>query len=117
MQATDELIKELRELIDEIIPEGGTEKDTRFSDDQLRKILEKSRNLYDAAAECWLRKAAMFQREAGQIRAYSTGQERYEMTDPKNLMEYALQMAQTYTKLAANSMRSIVLRFEPPEVI
>ncbi len=117
MKPTDELVKELRELIDEVIPEGGTEEDMRFSDDQLKKILSESRNIYAAAAIGWTRKAAMFQREAGQIQSYSVGQERYEMSNPKDLMEYALMMAETFRQMAARSMGSTILRFKPPEVI
>ena len=117
MQPTDELVKELRELIDEVIPEGGTEKDTRFSDDQLKKILSESRNIYATAAIGWTRKAAMFQREMGQIKSYSVGQERYEMSNLKDLMEYALKMAETYSRMAASRIGSVILKFKPPEVL
>ena len=117
MQPTDELVKELRELIDEVTPEGGTEEDTRFSDDQLKKILSESRNIYTAAAIGWTRKAAMFQREMGQIKSYSVGQERYDMADLTSLLEYALKMAETYSRMAASSMGSMILKFKPPEVL
>jgi hypothetical protein len=117
MTPTAELREELRELLDEVIPEGGTENDTRFTDAQLDRLLGKNRNIYAAAAEGWTRKAAMFQREIGQIQSYSVGQEKYEMTKAKDLLEYALAMAETYKNMAASSIGSVVLRFKPPEVL
>jgi hypothetical protein len=117
MAPTAEAREELRELLDEVIPEGGSESDTRFTDAQLDRLLGKSRNIYAAAAEGWTRKAAMFQREAGQIQSYSVGQERYEMSNPKDLMEYALKMAETYKNMAASSIGSVILKFKPPEVL
>ena len=117
MAPTAEAREELRELLDEVIPEGGTESDTRFTDAQLDRLLGKSRNIYAAAAEGWTRKAAMFQREMGQIKSYSVGQERYDMADLTSLLEYALKMAETYSRMAASSMGSMILKFKPPEVI
>ena len=117
MTPTAELREELRELLDEVIPEGGAESDTRFTDAQLDRLLGKSRNIYAAAAEGWTRKAAMFQREMGQIKSYSVGQERYDMADLTSLLEYALKMAETYSRMAASSMGSMILKFKPPEVI
>lgn len=117
MTPTAELREELRELLDEVIPEGGTEGDTRFTDAQLDKLLSKSRNVYAAAAEGWTRKAAMFQREAGQIQSYAVGQEKYEMAKAKDMLEYALAMAETYKNMAASGMGSMILRIQPPEVL
>lgn len=117
MAPTAEAREELRELLDEVIPEGGSESDTRFTDAQLDRLLGKSRNIYAAAAEGWTRKAAMFQREMGQIKSYSVGQERYDMADLTSLLEYALKMAETYSRMAASSMGSVILKFKPPEVL
>jgi len=117
MAPTAEAREELRELLDEVIPEGGSESDTRFTDAQLDRLLGKSRNIYAAAAEGWTRKAAMFQREMGQIKSYSVGQERYDMADLTSLLEYALKMAETYSRMAASSMGSMILKFKPPEVL
>ncbi len=117
MTATDELRNELRALLDEVIPAGGTESDTRFSDAQLNAILERSRNIYAAASEGWMRKAAMFQKETGEIQSYSIGQESYTFTKSTEIMEYALKMADVYGKMAAKSMGSTILRFKPPEVL
>lgn len=117
MQPTDELVKELRELLDEVIPEGGIEGDTRFADLQLGRMLSKANNIYAAAAEGWTRKAAMYQRELGQIQSYSVGQERYDLTNVKDMLEYALMMVETFSQMAARSMGSTILRFKPPEVL
>ena len=117
MTPTIELRNELRELLNEVIPDGGTESDTRFTDAQLDRILAKTRNIYAAAAEGWTRKAAMVQREIGQIKSYSVGQEKYDMADLTSLLEYALKMAETYSRMAASSMGSVILKLKPPEVL
>ena len=117
MTPTAELREELRELLDEVIPEGGTESDTRFTDAQLDRLLGKNRNIYAAAAEGWTRKAAMFQREMGQVQSYSVGQERYDLAKAKDLLEYALKMAETYSRMATSGMGSMILKFKPPEVL
>lgn len=107
----------MRKLLDERIPEGGSDSDTRFSDADIDELLSEAANIYEAAAAGWTLKATMFQREAGQIQSYSVGQERYEMSNPKDLMEYALKMAETYSRMAASSIGSVILKFKPPEVI
>ncbi len=117
MTPTAELREELRELLDEVIPEGGTEGDTRFTDAQLDRILAKTRNIYAAAAEGWTRKAAMYQRELGQIQSYAVGQERYDLANVKDMLEYALMMAETFRQMAASRMGSVILKFKPPEVL
>ena len=81
------------------------------------ELLIEAANIYEAAAAGWTLKATMFQREVGQIQSYSVGQERYEMSNPKDLMEYALKMAETYSRMAASGMGSVILKFKPPEVL
>ena len=117
MIPTAELREELRELLDEVVPEGGTESDTRFTDEQLDRLLKRANNIYAAAAEGWTRKAAMFQRELGQVQRYSVGQEQYDLAKAKDMLEYALAMAETYSRMAASGIGSIVLKFKPPEVL
>jgi len=117
MTPTPELRTKLRRLLDERIPEGGSDSDTRYSDADIDELLSEAANIYEAAAAGWTLKATMFQREAGQIQSYSVGQERYEMSNPKDLMEYALKMAETYSRMAASSMGSVILKFKPPEVL
>ncbi len=117
MTPTTELRTKLRKLLDEQIPAGGSDTDTRFLDADMDELLIEAANIYEAAAAGWTLKATMFQREVGQIQSYSVGQERYEMSNPKDLMEYALKMAETYSRMAASSMGSVILKFKPPEVL
>lgn len=117
MTPTQDLREELRELLDEAIPSGGTEGDTRFTDALLDRILTRANNIYSAAAEGWTRKAGLLQRELGQIASYTVGQERYDLQKIQDAMEYALKMAETYGKMAASSVGSLVLKFKPPEVL
>jgi hypothetical protein len=117
MQPTDELVKELRELLDEVIPEGGTEGDTRFADLQLGRMLSKANNIFAAAAEGWTRKAAMLQRELGKIEQYGVGSENYKIVNLTTAINAALSMAKTYREMAGSSMGSVILKFKPPEVL
>src|SRR5690606_25638125 len=117
MIPTPELRTKLRKLLDERIPEGGSDADTRFSDADIDELLIEAANIYGAAATGWTMKAAMFQRELGQIESYSVGQERYDMRKLQDMVNYALRMAETYSRMAASHMGSIILKFKPPEVI
>jgi len=117
MTPTTELRAKLRKLLDERIPEGGSDADTRFTDAEVDELLSEAANIYAAAAIGWMRKAAMFQREAGQIQSYTVGQERYDLAKASELLEYALKMAETYSRLAASSIGSVILKFKPPEVL
>ena len=117
MTPTPELRTKLRKLLDERIPENGSDADTRFSDADIDELLIDATNIYEASAAGWTLKATMFQREAGQIQSYSVGQERYEMANPKDLIEYALKMAETYSRMATSSMGSVILKFKSPEVL
>ena len=117
MTPTTELRIKLRKLLDERIPEGGSDTDTRFSDTDLDELLIDTTNIYEAAATGWTMKAAMFQRELGQIESYAVGQERYDMRKLQDMVNYALKMAETYSHMAVGSMGSVILKFKPPEVI
>ena len=107
----------MRKLLDERIPEGGSDADTRFSDADIDELLTDASNIYGAAAAGWTIKAGMFQRELGQIESYSVGQERYDMRKLQDMVNYALKMAETYSHMAAGSMSSVILKFKPPEVL
>jgi len=117
MTPTEELRTKLRKLLDERIPEGGSDVDTRFLDADIDELLIDAANIYEAAAAGWTLKAGMFQRELGQIESYSVGQERYDLRKLKDMLEYALKMAETYSRMAASSMGSLILKFTPPEVL
>ena len=61
----------MRKLLDERIPDGGSDADTRFSDEDIDELLTDATNIYEAAAAGWTIKAGMFQRELGQIESYA----------------------------------------------
>ncbi len=117
MIPTPELRTKLRKLLDERIPEGGSDADTRFLDADIDELLIDAANIYEAAAAGWTLKAGMLQRELGQIESYSVGQERYDMRKLQDMVNYALKMAETYSRMAAGSMGSMILRIQPPEVL
>ncbi|EMT38122.1 hypothetical protein TthWC1_2372 [Thermoanaerobacter thermohydrosulfuricus WC1] len=112
-----ELRTKLRKLLDEQIPAGGSDADTRFLDADIDELLNEATNIYEAAATGWTLKAAMLQRELGQVESYSVGQERYDMRKLQDMVNYALKMAETYSRMAASSMGSVILRIQPPEVL
>lgn len=117
---TDELREELRELLDEEIPEGGTDKDTAFTNARLDRLLQ-SANLYAAAAEGWRRKAARIQKRLGDIASYQTGAEQYERVDLSKALAAALKMAETFDDMAskpsANATGAFLLNVKRPEVL
>lgn len=117
MKPTPELRQELRELLDEVIPDGGKDTDTRFTDSQIDRLLERARNIYAAAAEGWTRKAAMLQRELGQFEEYSVGTENYKTINLTTAINAALSMAKKYQEMAQQSRGSVILRFQPPRVL
>lgn len=118
MTPTDELRQELRELLDEAIPAGGTEDDTRFTDVQLNTLLSQASNIYAAASEGWTRKAGMLARELGQIDEYSVGQERYRIMNLQTAINGALAMARQYANMARSvSGGSIIVKLTGPEVL
>jgi len=117
MIPTPELRTKLRKLLDERIPDGGSDADTRFLDADLDELLVDAVNIYEAAAAGWTLKAGMFQRELGQIESYAVGQERYDMRKLKDMLDYALKMAETYSRMATSGMGSMILRIQPPEVL
>ena len=117
MTPTTELRAKLRKLLDERIPEDGSDADTRFTDADVDELLIDATNIYEAAAAGWTIKAGMFQRELGQIESYSVGQERYDMRKLQDMVNYALKMAETYSRMAASRMGSVILKFKPPEVL
>lgn len=103
--------------MDERIPDGGSDADTRFTDADVDELLSEAANIYGAAAAGWTIKAGMFQRELGQIESYAVGQERYDMRKLQDMVNYALKMAETYSRMATSSMGSVILKFKPPEVL
>lgn len=116
MTPTDELRNKLRRLLDEKIPSGGTEADTRFLDSEIDELLSEAQNINEAAANGWIEKAGMYQREMGDVEKTGTGQESYTLTSLKDRMEYALKMAKIYGDMSRRQ-GSFVMGIERPEVL
>ncbi|MCL6636030.1 MAG: hypothetical protein K6T29_09760 [Peptococcaceae bacterium] len=120
MTPTQQLKEKLRKLLNEIIPEGKNDTDTRFTDSELEDLLTESASIYAAASTGWTMKAGLLQ---GQIESYSAGQEKYDMTSLKDQLSHSLAMAEQYAKMAekipgtAAGLGSIILKVTPPEVV
>lgn len=114
MTPTAELRARLRKLLNEQIPDGGSETDTKFLDSELDELLTESNTVYSAAAAGWTIKAGLLQ---SQIESYSAGQERYDLTSLKDQLSHALTMAEKYAMLAKTNIGSVILKLSPPEVL
>jgi hypothetical protein len=114
MTPTAELRTRLRKLLNEQIPAGGSDADTRFLDADLDTLLTEAVNIYGAAAAGWTMKAGMLQ---AQVESYSVGQEDYDLTSLKDQVDHALRMAEQYAKMASVGFGSAILKLTPPEVL
>jgi hypothetical protein len=99
MTPTPEYEQALRVLIDEVIPVGGTDADTRFTDGEIDVYLMTSDSLPEAAANAWMAKAAKVVSKSAGILALSVGSERVQFSTPKDLADFAIKMAQYYRGL------------------
>lgn len=118
MEMTPEFQRELRELLDEEIPAGGTEAETEFTDDQINRLLRPAVNMHAAAAEGWRRKAGKIQKKLGLISSYQSGNERYEYVNLTTALNAAMNMVKMYDDLAGRPMLgSYMLGVRPPEVL
>ena len=117
MTPTPELRTKLRKYLNETIPAGGTDADTRFLDTELDDMLAEAENINQAAAKGWVIKAGLLQ---GDIESYSVGQEKYDLTSLKDQLSHALAMAAQYTALAGESSKTntgVILKLTRPEVL
>jgi hypothetical protein len=96
MVPTDELRTKLRRLVDESIPAGGTDGDTRFLDTEIDDILTGSENVLYAASQGWTEKAGKIGDELGQMVETQAGDERHKRVALKDALEYCLGMAKVY---------------------
>ena len=118
MTPTDALRTRLRKLLDERIPEGGSTASTRFTDNDLDELLLESSSIFGAASMGWTMKAGMLQAEMGDIEEFTAGQETEQLVSLKDRLAYALAMADKYAAMAkAQSVGSMILRVQPPEVL
>lgn len=117
MTPTPELRTRLRKLLDEQIPAGGSEVDTRFSDADLDEILTEAVSVFGAAAAGWTMKAGMYQREMEDLQGYTLGDRDEKLTSLRDRQAYAFAMASQYAAMAQSTMGSVILQVQPPEVI
>lgn len=116
MMPTAELRDRLRRLIDEVIPAGGTDADTRFTDAELDEILEEAQYLEEAAAECWERKAARAMSERGGLEESQSGDQRFKFVSLSDYRDHCMRMAELYrSKVPKRGSR--VFAFCPPDVL
>ncbi|OKP91322.1 hypothetical protein [Paenibacillus sp. P32E] len=119
MEATAQLRIRLRKLLNERIPEGGTEDNTNFTDFDLDTLLTESDSLDSAVAKGWTEKAGLLQAD---IESYSIGSEKYDLTSLKDRLAHALAMAKQYaavadTEKAKVNYGSYIFGVQPPEVL
>ena len=93
MATQQDNINEVRENIGEVIPEGGTESDTLFTDEQIIKWINDTSSLDAASLKGWKKKMADFANlvnvtDGAAARTFS------------DLFEHARQMVALYTDLA-----------------
>ncbi|GIO33253.1 hypothetical protein J2TS6_43940 [Paenibacillus albilobatus] len=118
MEPSIALRTRLRRLLNEVIPAGGTEANTNFTDAELDLILTESVDLNAAASTGWLEKAGLLE---GEIESYTTGNESYDLTSLKDKLNHAMVMANKYAEMsaaaAAKTASGVMLRVCPPKVL
>lgn len=118
MDPTMSNMRRLRRLLDEQIPEGGSDTDTRFLEEDIAILLKESSSIYEAASKGWTEKAGMYEREMAGIEQTTTGQETYRYTSLRDRLAYALRMAEMYAEMALGvTGGSRILRVVKPEVL
>lgn len=95
MTPTPELHAQLRFLLDESIPLGGTDQDTLFLNSEIDMMLTVSTTMAEAAAMGWTVKAQRVMSPGAVVEA-QFGSERYKFTSPKDLADFALKMAESF---------------------
>ncbi len=99
-------VPQLRILINERIPSGGTEADTRFTDNELALILVRCNyNIYAASAEGWYVKAGMF---SMMIDVDESGSNR----NLSDIFKHALSMGDRYRKAGADQDKELAAIYE-----
>ena len=96
MIITESLINRIRTLLNEVIPEGGSEADTHFSTLDLTITLQMSESENHALYLLWTQKAGIIQRDAGDIKSMSAGGESIEKYTAADYVSLCLKTAQGY---------------------
>jgi hypothetical protein len=118
---TDDEVRLIRSWIGERIPEGGSEADTRFTDQQIREMAEPFSYLEEVAAEGYRLKAGWVIEDTGGVVEKSVGSERLKLTDPAKIRDYYLEMADYYQSLVpidpSSTEGSMLFAQEGPDVL
>ena len=110
MTPTAAQLLRIRKMIDE----SGT---TRFTDAELTSICTDVSNVYFAASEAWAEKAAMMQREMGDIVADGWGEESTRFVSLSARINYAMKMVEYYAVMGQKKIGSMVFGINGPTVI
>lgn len=116
MTPTEDLRTELRELLDEVIPEGGSDSNTRFSNTQIEALLTAASDINEAAANGWIKKAVRAMSERGGLQETQAGDEKHKFIDLEKYRDHCLAMAKMFKDLLAGK-GSRILAFDPPDVL
>lgn len=115
MEPTAELRTKLRRLLDERIPAGGTDADTRFTDAEIDELLTEASSIEEAAAAGWRQKAAWAMSERGGLEKSRAGDESHEFVSLETYRKHCLEMASYYSS-QVSGRGSRLFEFDPPEV-
>ena len=96
MIITEALIQRIRTLLNEAVPDGGSEADTHFSTLDLTITLQISESENHALYLLWTQKAGIIQRDAGEIKSISAGGESVEKYTAADYVGLCLKTAQGY---------------------
>jgi len=99
MTVTQDSREILRELIDETIPLGGTDADTRFSDSQIDAMLSAATDINAAAAIGWRLKAVRAMSERGGLEGSKAGDEQHTFVSLEVYRDHCLMMAKMYSDM------------------
>ena len=96
MIITEALIQRIRTLLNETIPDGGSEKDTHFSTLDVTITLQRAESENHALYLLWTQKAGIIQKDAGEIKSMSAGGESIEKYTAADYVALCLKTAQGY---------------------
>ena len=92
MTPTQELGAALRTNLDEVVPPGGTDTSTAFSDTEIESLLSQANSVEEASYKGWLLKATRVYRP-GRLTQARVGQESYTWASTKETFDAYMKMA------------------------
>lgn len=116
MTPTDETRVEMRGMIDETIPPGGTDLTTRILDREIDGFLSRSTCLEEAAWRAWMAKASRAFSERGGLEVASAGSERHQFVSIREYRDHCLSMADYYRSQVPRG-GSLALGIQAPDVL